>query len=419
MSAVATTSLNGDAGRSGAAGRALGARVALPLMVAGGVLSAVAVFHDTTRFAFGYLVAFCFVWSVALGALFWVALHHLTRAVWSVVVRRAAEALAAGLPVLAFLFLPIVLLSHHLFPWLSIEYLTEEPLVAGKTAYLNLPFFVARAVVYLIVWIGFGLFFVRASLRQDVLAQEDGGAGRRERLTRAMRSASAPFMILFALTATFASFDWLMSLEPRWFSTILGVYVFAGMAVAGLAATTLLVLGLVRWGAIPAGLIRGDHRYNLGALLFAFSCFWGYIAMSQYLLIWYANVPEETFWLVERTAGGWGVVGLVLAILRFVVPFFSLLSRPSKSCPRALAWVASIALAGQWVDLHWLAMPEAVGAEAARDAVAPVLSWHEIGPTLFALGTLILVVGWFVSRFRTVAIGDPFFEESKGFHLPG
>ncbi|MGD2109165.1 MAG: quinol:cytochrome C oxidoreductase, partial [Phycisphaerae bacterium] len=207
---------------------------AVVLLVVGAVLSAAALFGERhrVRLGFGYLWAFSFVWVVALGALFFVGLQHLVRAVWSVVVRRVAEMLASSIWLVAVLFVPILVYcvtheGHALYPWLDAKHVAEDSVLQGKQPYLNLPFFVIRAVFFFGLWIGFAAFFLRGSLGQDA------GRGNVESAVR-MRKVSAPFMLIFAVTATFASFDWLMSLEPHWFSTIFGVYVFSGMVVTAL-----------------------------------------------------------------------------------------------------------------------------------------------------------------------------------------
>ena len=202
------------------------------LLIAGAALSLPALFNraDRPRFAFAYLWGFSFVWSVALGCLFFVGLHHLTHAVWSVVVRRIAEMFAAPMWILAILFVPILgfAIFHEqfqLFPWMDAELMEHDHLLHGKKPYLNFPFFLIRAAAFFALWIGFAKFFIGKSLKQDC---GEGG----EQATARMRKISAPFMLIFAGTASFAGIDWLMSLEPRWFSTIFGVYVLSGMAVS-------------------------------------------------------------------------------------------------------------------------------------------------------------------------------------------
>jgi hypothetical protein len=308
----------------------------------------------------------------------------------------------------ALFFVPVLLFAAFngtfgLFPWLDPSIVEGDHLLEGKAAYLNLPFFSIRALLFFLLWIGFAAFFVKRSLRQDA-----GGA--QEQGTLAMRRLSAPFMLIFALTLTFASFDWLMSLDPHWYSTILGVYVFSGSALAALAAITIAVVWMRRRGMLGDRVVSDEHLYNLGGLLFAFSCFWAYVAFSQYMLIWYGNIPEETVWYAHRLEHGWLGVTLSLIVLRFVLPFFLLLSRDAKMKPALLVCTSVLVLVGQFVDLYWMIMPQ-------LDGAGPQLGWRELGPTLVMLGALVLYVTRFLSRHRSIPVGDPLLQESREFHL--
>ncbi|UCF32794.1 MAG: hypothetical protein JSV78_10720 [Phycisphaerales bacterium] len=384
-------------------------RAAVVLVVIGAALSLIALFGEANRerFGFAYLWGFTFLWSLALGALFFVGLQHLTHAVWSVVVRRVGELFAGSIALVAILFIPILvfcLLFEHfpLYPWLDHAHVEHDHLLQGKQPYLNLPFFVVRAVVFFIAWIAFAAFFVGRSLRQDA---GEGGV----QSTLRMRKVSAPFMIVFGLTATFAGIDWLMSLEPHWFSTIFGVYVFSGMVVASLALITIATLWLRSAGRLGEGVLGSGHLYNLGALLFGFVCFRAYIGFSQYMLIWYGNLPEESFYMVHRLEGGWLPVTGLLALLGFVVPFLALLSRSAKVSPRRLVWVSVVLLISQLLDLYWLIMPQV-------HEEAPVLGWQELGPPLLLIGVLILYVSRFLGKHHAIAVGDPLLAESQGYY---
>jgi hypothetical protein len=381
------------------------ARAAMVLAAVGVAMTVAAMFNDVgrARLGFSYLLGFAFLWSIVLGSLFFVGLQHLTRSVWSVVIRRVAEMLVASMWTLAVAFVPILLLiwfgrSIPLFSWAE-----RVDISSAKAIYLNPSFFAIRAVVFFAVWIAFSRFFVNGSLRQDHGEMPESAAAR-------LRRASSPFMPAFALTVTFAAFDWLMSLDPSWYSTIFGVYVFSGMVVASLSAITLAVISLRRQGYLGEAIVTDDHLYNLGGLIFAFVCFWAYIAFSQFMLIWYGNIPEETVYYVRRLTGGWWGVSALLVMIRFVVPFFLLLSRPAKMNPRLLVVVAVLMLFGQFVDLYWMIVPE-------FSAQSPVLSWTDLGPTLLLIG----VLGWSISRFMQkhpmMAVGDPMFERSRLFRL--
>lgn len=360
------------------------------------------------RLAYGWVWGFSFVWTIALGCLFFVGLHYVTHAVWSCVFKRIAEIFAAPMWQLAVLALPILLFVLWprilpIYPWADADLVAADHLLHGKHAYLNKPFFILRAAAYFALWIGFANYYVKKSLFQDLNPGDVAGTAR-------LRTVSAPFMILFAFSMTFAALDWIMSLNPYWFSTIFGVYIFSGMVVAALAVITLVAIRLIETGRFPADLIKKDHLYNLGALQFAFTCFWAYIAFSQYMLIWYANIPEESFYIHHRVTGDWAAVSIALAFVRFAVPFLLLLSRRAKMNTRILWWASWLALAGQLLDLYWLIMPE-------LHQAAPALGWQELGPPILMIGLTLGYLSRFLGRRAPLAVGDPLLETSRQFHL--
>jgi hypothetical protein len=307
-----------------------------------------------SRFLLAYLVSFCFCLSLSLGALFFVVLQHLTRAGWSVAVRRLGEILAAALPVWSLLFLPILFLvlvgDGSLYPWNDAAHVEHDPLLQAKQPYLNAPFFAIRALLYFAVWAWIARFYWRHSLAQD----ETGDKSH----TLAMQRRAGISLVAFGLTVTFASFDWLMSLDPHWFSTIFGVYFFAGCVVAAFAALVLIAVSLQKFGYLQDS-ITADHYHDLGKLLFGFTFFWGYIAFSQYMLIWYADIPEETVWYLTRQSHGWAAISLFLLGGHFLLPFCGLMPRRAKRNKRVLAAWAAWLLVMHWVDLYWLAVPHA------------------------------------------------------------
>jgi hypothetical protein len=385
--------------------------IGLVLLAVGGILCFISYSDEPKRFGFGYMMGFVFAWSIVVGSLFFIALQHVTRSVWSVVLRRSAEMLASPLAMflLVAFFLPLLAFAllnkeYTIFRWMIEGGMGNDHLQHEKAPYLNENFFLVRTVGYFAIWMFFSWFFVRGSLKQD-----SGTAGVKP--TQRMRAISGPFLILFGFTVTFAAFDWMMSLEPSWFSTIYGVYAFSGITLAGLAAITIAVVGLRAKGMIAPELIKGDHLYSLGGLLFAFTCFWGYIAFSQFMLIWYANIPEETIYYVQRIENGWLSVSWAVVILRFVLPFFLLLGRGAKMDGKRLVQVSVLILVGQVVDLYWLIMP------SLAPESAPTFGWQELAPTVMFTGVLLLAAGVFLGRHKTVAAGDPLFDKSKAFHL--
>jgi hypothetical protein len=351
------------------------------------------------RFFFGYLVNFAFVLSLALGAIFFVVLHYLTHAGWSVVVRRIGEAVTATLPLLAVLFIPLLFGLSELYPWARGAVSTVGLRSPGSAVYLKMPFFVVRWVVYFAVWIVTARYYFRRSVEQD----SSGDV----RLTIQMEGRAAVAMLLFAFTLTFASIDLLMSLDPRWYSTIFGVYYFAGSVVGMYALLTVLAFALQRAGFLRSA-VTVEHYHDLGKLLFGFVIFWAYIGFSQYMLIWYANIPEETEWLARRQVNGWGWVGLVLVLGHFVVPFVALLSRTPKRRPQRLVVAAIWMLAMHWVDIFWVVAPAGSPASAVP---------HLVDLTLFvALGSWFLAGAAFAVRNRSlVPERDPRLAESLTF----
>lgn len=301
------------------------------------------------RFYYSYLTSFCYFLSFSLGALFFVMLQHLTRAAWSVVVRRIAEIVAAAIPLFVILFIPILFGLTTLYHWTDAAAVAHDPLLQAKSPYLNSAFFLVRCVIYFACWWILSRYLFARSLEQD----ENGNPS----LTIKMEKVSAPGMFLFALTLTFAAFDWLMSLDAHWYSTIFGVYYFAG-SVVGFMALLILLCFLLQRGGRLTNAITIEHYHDLGKLLFAFVFFWAYIAFSQYLLIWYANIPEETEWYLKRQEGQWLWISLLLLFGHFVIPFLGLLPRYPKRRKMILAGWAAWLLIMHWIDLYWLVTPE-------------------------------------------------------------
>jgi hypothetical protein len=319
------------------------------------------------RFYFSYLVAWVFCLSITLGALFFVLAHHITKAHWGVVVRRIPESLAWAFPLLALLSIPILIGMHDLFHWTHEEIYTVgsagyDRIIAGKRPYLNVPFWLLRLALYFAVWTYMSYRLYRLSLRQDVNPDPA--------IPAEQRKVSAWGIPVYAVTVAFASYDLLMSLDPHWFSTIFGVYFFAGCYWSAIALMILVSATMQRNGSTLHGVVTAEHYQDLGKWLFAFTIFWAYIAFSQYMLIWYGNLPEETIWYRHRFEHGWGWHSAMLLIGHFVVPFIVLLPRASKRLLPVLSFMAVWALIMHWFDLHWLSMPvyDSLYAEAAGHA---------------------------------------------------
>ncbi len=280
-----------------------------------------------------YLTAFVYCLSISLGCLFFVMIQHLCRAGWSVVVRRTAELLMIALPAMAILFLPVLATvwfsEGALYSWdnpaFGEEHGISEAVWEAKSGYLNGSWFTVRSLVYLLVFSALAFFFFRLSRRQD----ETGEVTLSER----MQARSGPAIMAFALATSFAAFDWVMSLSPMWFSTMFGVYIFAGSVLAAHCSVAVFTYVLQSRGAIRDE-VTVEHYHDLGKLINGFTLFWTYIAFSQFLLIWYGNIPEETEWIDIRQNGLWGKLGIALVILHWMVPFLGLMSRHIRRNPQ-------------------------------------------------------------------------------------
>src|SRR5687767_1587590 len=268
------------------------------------------------QFFLSWLVSFLFFLSLALGALFFVLIQYAAQGGWGIVVRRIGETTFATLPVMAALFLPLLLGLHDLYEWSHADAAEHDALLRWKAPYLNVPFFLIRAALFFGIWSFIALLYYRGSRGQD----ETGDPGVSARLRR----LAGPAIMVLALTQTFASIDWIMSLTPHWYSTIFGVYFFAGSFVGFIALLSVIVVAMRRAGLLDT-IISDEHLHDIGKLLFAFTAFWAYIAFSQFFLMWYANLPEETIWYKARIDGSWLQVSLFLMAGHFVAPFFYLM----------------------------------------------------------------------------------------------
>lgn len=371
------------------------------------IASIIGYFFDADQFFFSYLVSFSYFTSFALAALIMIMLHHITKSSWGVVFRRIAESFSANIWIWAIFVIPILLGIHNLYHWSHPELLDYsgdyyDKIVAGKSAYLNSTFFVIRQVIYFVIWGYLGYKLHKVSVEMD--RTNDWG------LTALLRKISAPGIPLFALTVAFASFDWLMSLDPHWFSTMFGVYFFAISFQAFWPAMILMVFYLHRKGLLT-NTIRQVHIYDLGAWFFAFTVFYAYIAFSQFLLIYYANLPEETLWYFHRLEGGWEFIAYSLLIFRFAVPFLVLLNREAKKNRKVLGAMSVLVLIIHFAEIYWIAMP-------VLSDHGFIFSWMDI-TAFVGLGGIFF--GLFFNTFMKndmVPKNDPKLEDclSKSYH---
>ncbi len=338
----------------------------------------------------GYLLT-----GFGLAGVVFVATQYACGAGWSAAFRRVPEAMAAILPWGAGALAAVFLAHPSLYVWNR-----EAPHAGFQHFWLRWPFFLARFAVYFAVWTGFAAAIVRHSRRQD----RDASVEHTHRNAR----LSIIFLVVFAVTFWLASFDWVMSLEPRWASTIFGIYNFAGMFSGGLALLILLVLWLRRSGPLR-DFANEEHLHDLGKLLFAFSTVWMYIWFSQYMLIWYADIPEETAYYVARLHNAWAPLFLLNMILNWAAPFAALLPRGAKRSARALGRVAAVVLAGRVLDVYLMIAPPLQGAR-------PLAGIWEAGVLAGAAGVLVLAFHRGMQQAATVPVNDPYLEESLHYH---
>jgi hypothetical protein len=323
-------------------------RRALVVGGAAAIPSLIGAFVDPAAFFHSYLVAFLMCLGVPLGCMSLVFLHHLTGGSWGFVMRRIPEAASRTLPLVALFFVPLVFGLRHLYAWARPEDVALDPLLQHKSAYLNVPFFVGRMLFDFAAWGALAFFLSRWSRQQD----EHVDAYR----VRRMRGLGAAGLVLYVLTSTFVAFDFLMSLEPHWYSTIYGLYLVGGQVAAALAF--IIVMGFWLEQRPPLeGVLAPRHFDDYGKLLLTFLSLWLYFAFSQYLIIWSANLHAEIPWYVVRRQGGWRLLSPALFLLHFAVPFMLLLSRSLRRDPPRLAAVAALVLVMRGVDLYFQAAP--------------------------------------------------------------
>ncbi len=368
------------------------------------VLSAVGWLIDPEQFYFSYLTGWLFCLTLSLGGLFFILIQTLTKAWWGLVVRRLGAALMWGFPLLLLLGIPLVFGMHDLYHWTHEELWTEgspeyDPIIAGKRAYLNQPFFFVRIIGYFAIWSYLAWRLYTPSVRHDVRpSRETPGS---------LRTTSAWGLPVAALTTSFASYDLIMSLEPHWFSTIFSVYIFAGAILATFAAITVAAATLQRVGGVLQRTITKEHYQDLGKYLFGFTIFWAYIAFAQYMLIWYAGLPEETVWFRHRLEHGWGWHSALLLVLHFIVPFLVLLPRFVKRIVPVMSVMGVYFLVMQWFDLYWMVMP--VLHEEA------VFHWLDVTCWLGLAGVFGGLYVYRLSRHALLPVRDPHLAESLHF----
>jgi len=351
-----------------------------------------------------YLIGAFFALGLGVFGIAWIAMLHLSGADWSVTMRRIPEAMTAWLLPGGLLAMAAGLGAHTLYHWSHAEAVAQDALLAHKAPFLNMTMFAVLVGLSLVLWVVFAAILVGISHRQD----REGGIA----LTRRSHALSALFLVIFAVTLSIVSFYLLMSLEAHWFSTMFAVLVFTDIVQTGTAFVAVVAGLFVITGRLK-GFLNENHLHSLGKMVFAATGFWAYIYFCQFMLIWYANLPEETVYFIRRTEHGWLPYFLILPALKFVVPFILLVPREAKRNPRALVPVSVLILFAQFWELYLMVSPAvAHGAEAAH-ARLPIV---EFAATLGFVGLFTLVFGWFLARHDAVPLKDPSIQACLEYH---
>jgi hypothetical protein len=365
---------------------------------AGAVLSAIGYVTNPEQFFSSYLIGYMLVLGLTLGALGFTMVHQLSGGAWGVVARQSLGAASRVLPYITILFLPIVLGMPHLYEWTHADVVAGDPILQGKAAYLNVTFFLVRAAFYFAVWNVLVFVLNKWSKEQD----ETGNPA----LSLRMQRVSAGGLLLYVLCMSFAAFDWVMSRDPHWFSTIYGALIVVGQGLITLAFQIIMLCWLSRRKPMQDALTP-VYLGDLAGLMFAFTVLWAYMSFSQYLIIWSGNLPEEIVWYLHRMQPGWIPLGVILVVFHFAAPFFLLLIRGIKRNPGLVSKVAMLVIFARLIDVYWLVSPETPNHGA-------IPSWMDlvIPATLIAL-----FVGLYMQQLRqrpVLPLNDPQFEEALG-----
>lgn len=351
------------------------------------------------RFFESYLTGFLFVVFIPLGSMFFIKTMYLTGAAWSIPMRRIAENIMMTIPLGLVLFIPILLGMHHLYHWSHTADVLNDPILKLKMGYLNANGFTVRGIVFFAIWSLFAWQIYRNSTKQDTTKS----VAHMHTISR----WAAPGLLVLFLSVTLASFDWSMSLDPHWYSTIFGLYCFAGGGLTFICVWTLICL-MLREKNVLARTINIEHYHDLGKWMFALVIFWAYIAFSQYLLIWYANIPEETVWFLHRLEGSWRYVSAAILFGHFIIPFFVLLPRAAKRSPKLLKIMAIWLIFFQFVDWYWQVMPT-----FSKHGVA--LHWLDFAAPVAIASAFGLVFWNRMKAHALLPVGDPRFEQGLHF----
>ena len=378
--------------------------VAVALVLVGGAALGWAFTKDAPLAWSSYLIGSFFALGLGVFGVSWLAILYLARGTWSVTMRRIPEAMTAWLLPGGVLALAAGLGAHSLYHWSLVEAVKADPILLAKSPFLNMTMFWTLTGASLLLWVAFAAAFVRVSRRQDV----EGGVGP----SRTARTVSAVFLVIFALTLSIVSFYFLMSLDAHWFSTMFAVLVFTDVVQTGTAFVAIVAGWLVLTGRLK-GFLNENHLHSLGKMVFASTGFWAYIYFCQHMLIWYANIPEETVYFLKRSSNGWLPYLLLLPAVKFVVPFLFMLPRDAKRNPRKLLPAAALIVLAQFLELYVMVGPAMGHGEHVAHGHLPLV---ELAATLGFLGLFVLVFGWALARTEPVPLKDPGLAECLDYH---
>ncbi|WP_413578368.1 molybdopterin oxidoreductase [Bdellovibrio sp. HCB290] len=371
------------------------------LMAIGLITFAVGLLKNQDRLWTSYLVAFFFFSCMGLSGLFWIAINNTAKAGWSVSIRRFAEATTSFIPYILVFGLILLFGFKNLFIWADPKVIAESPVIKAKTAYLNPTFFVIRLLIFVVGCMIFKWVMVGNSIKQDQSGDE--------KLTHKNVGPAVGFLCFFALAFSFFSVDLLMSLLPTWYSTIFGIYCFSGMFQAGMAFLAIVIVFMRRSGWVK-GYVTVEHQHDVVKYLKGFSIFWAYIAFSQFMLMWYANIPEETEYYIMRALDGWMPISVGLLIFRFVVPFLALLPRDAKRSDTNVLLISTLVLVMQYLDIYWMVYPNFNHGHV-------VFGFWEIGIFAGFAGLFLHCIMGFWSKHNLVPIKDPRMHEALSHHV--
>lgn len=388
--------------------------IALAAIVVGVIVSLVFGLGHPDRFYRAYLVGFMYWFNIGMGSLLLLMIQHLTGGAWGVAIRRILESSSSNIKWMILFFIPVILGMHYLYEWTHPANTPEmREVMEGKHQWLNLPFFYVRLAIYFIIWCGIAFLLKRWSTEQDMTGDP--------RIPSRMRNLSGPGIVLFFLTMTFASVDWILSLEVHYYSTMFGPVVMVGQALVSMAFS-IAVLILLSHVPPMNQVINERQLHDLGTLMFAFTMFWAYINFSQFLITWSANIPEEIHYYLRRTSGGWGWIGAGLIAFHFFVPFLILLNRDLKRNRRLLIWVAVWVICIRFFDLSYLILPT-IPHGGEHDPTSHFKGHFDGGAMILSIGVILAIGGvWLTLFFRTltkrpmIPVNDPYLQEALDVH---